>query len=79
MSRMNKKATESMDLRFKEIHQNIKTVCDGLRSLEKTGLKTELLVLMLQDSTGLNKTQCQAVIEALPKLEKFYLKQEQQL
>lgn len=70
----NKQATVKMDLRFNEVHENIKIMCEGLRSLEKTGLKTELLVLMLADQTGLNKTQCRAVLNALPRLEKAYLK-----
>lgn len=66
--------TKKLDLRFNEVHENIRTLCEGLRSLQTTGLKTELLVLMLMDFTGLNKTQCRAVFDALPKLEKAYLK-----
>ena len=68
------KKAKKLDLRFKEVQDNIKTMCKGLRSLEECGLKEDLLVLMLVDQTGLNKTQCRAVLEALPRLEKAYLK-----
>lgn len=65
---------KKLDLRFKEVHDNIKIMCEGIKSIEQCGLKTELLILMLQDQTGLNKTVCRAVFNALPRLEKTYLK-----
>ena len=66
--------TKKLDLRFNEVHQNIKIMCEGLRSLSQSGLKNNLLILMLMDQTGLNKTQCRAVLDALPRLERAYLK-----
>lgn len=63
-----------MDLRFKKVHEEISIMCRGLRSLEQCGLKEDLLVLMLMDQTGLNKTQIRKVLKALPRLEKAYLK-----
>jgi len=72
---MPKKAPQKkLDLRYAEIHENIKTMCEGLRSLERCGLKTELLVLMLQDQTGLNKGECRRVFIALSRLERAYCK-----
>jgi hypothetical protein len=65
---------QKLDLRFTEVHENIKKMCEGLRSLADSGLKDDLLVLMLMDQTGLNKTQIRTVVNALPKLEKIYLK-----
>lgn len=70
---MVKKATK-LDLRFQKTRDEIREVCRGLRSLEQCGLKTDLLVLMLNDATGVNKTQCRAILDALPRLESKYLK-----
>jgi len=65
---------KALDLRFKQVQEDIRTMCKGLRSLEECGLTDDLLVLMLVDQTGLNKTQIRAVIDALPRLETAYLK-----
>jgi len=65
---------QKLDLRFKQVKENIVTMCEGLRSLSECGLKDDLLILMLMDQTGLNKTQCRQVLHALPRLEKAYLK-----
>lgn len=65
---------KKLDLRFKEVHENIKVMCEGLRSLEECGLKEDILVLMLVDQTKLTKTQIRSVLEALPRLEEAYLK-----
>jgi hypothetical protein len=65
---------KKLDLRFKEVHVNIKTMCNGLRTLEECGLKDDLLILMLMDQTGLNKTQVRSILKALPRLEQAYLK-----
>jgi len=63
-----------IDLRFNQIRENIKILSEGLRSLESCGIKTDLLVLMLMDQTKLNRTECQAVLKALSRLEQDYLK-----
>lgn len=63
-----------LDLRFKKTRDEIREVCKGLRSLEQCGLKTDLLVLMLQDMTGICKRDCKSILAALPRLEARYTK-----
>ena len=65
---------KNLDLRLRETEDNLRKMIVGLNTIEKSGIRQDLVVLMLQDITGLGKTQIKAVLEALPKLEKRYLK-----
>jgi hypothetical protein len=65
---------KKLDLRFNEVHENIRTMCEGLKTLSESGLKEDLLVLMLHDTTGVTKTDIRCILKALPLLEKRYLK-----
>lgn len=65
---------KKLDLRMNETKEQLKEVCRGLRTIQESGLKTDLVVLMLQDMTSLNKTQVKEILYALPKMESRYLK-----
>lgn len=68
------KKNVKLDLRFKEVHDNIKIMCEGLQTLSECGLKEDLLVLMLNDMTGVTKTDIRSILRALPRLQSTYLK-----
>ena len=65
---------KKLDLRMTETHDRIRIMCAGLKTIEQSGIRQDLIVLMLQDTTGLGKPAIRAMLNALPRLEKRYLK-----
>lgn len=63
-----------LDLRMKDTQENIRQMCKGLKTIADSGIKQDLIVLMLKDMTNVNKADIIAILNALPRMEKRYLK-----
>ena len=62
--------------KLKEVEAEIRRVSDAMKQFDKGQLKRRAVVLLLQDITGLNKTDITAVLDGLVKLADVYLKPE---
>lgn len=63
-----------LDLRLKETQENLSKMCKALKSLSESGIKQDLIVLILRDMTTVKKHDIAQILEALPNMEKRYLK-----
>lgn len=54
------------------IAQSIVRIDEAMKKILNSGLKLETLVLLLHDASGVNKTQCAAVLHSIAGLRLMY-------